>query len=305
LEVPLGFLVGPGAMGRAGRRAGRRDGLWFSSRKELLQLLEMEEFVSDALEEGVPIARCVLPEEAHGGIPGGGIALEPPAPFGEVLEEEPGGSAHATGEMGEGGVGGDDEIAAGEDGGGIEEIPGLVDLVLDVDEAVSEGAGVELLGAGSLLEGEEGDVGAEGEGREGFEGKGSPASGGGFVGRVSLPGDGDEGPGCLGEALLPVLESLGSGVDVGVCVEGVVGADAEEPRKGEEGKPGARVIGVGLVGMEGVGIDGGGAEDAVELALGGESNGDALALEGQDVAHELEGVAEALFADEEEGLMGV
>ena len=128
-----------------------RSCLLFGRCEERLNLLDVEEFVSDVVEEGGPIAWSALAEDPQGGVPGRGIALESPAPFGEVLEEEPGGPAHASGEMGEGGVGGENEIATGEDRGGIEEIPGLIDLALDVEEAMAEGAGGELLGAESLL----------------------------------------------------------------------------------------------------------------------------------------------------------
>jgi hypothetical protein len=167
---------------------------------QTLQLAESEQVVAEAGEELVPVAWCGLPAEAEGWIPGGGFAVEAPAPFGLVLEEEPGGAAESTGEVGEGGVGGENEIAAEKDGGDVEEVPGGIDQILGGEEAMAEGTGGELLGAVSLLEGEEGGGCALGEDGEGFEGEGASSAGGGFVGGVSLPVKGEEWPGCVGEA---------------------------------------------------------------------------------------------------------
>jgi hypothetical protein len=64
--------------------------------------------------------------------------------------------------------------------------------------------------------------GERGEGREGFEGQGAAAGGGGFVGGISLPADGDKGSWNVGEALLPVAESLGEAL----VAEGLAGEGA-------------------------------------------------------------------------------
>ena len=50
------------------------------------------------------------------------------------------------------GVAGDDQIAVGDDGSGLQEIPGVIDLILAANETLLEGAGFQLLTAKSLLE---------------------------------------------------------------------------------------------------------------------------------------------------------
>jgi hypothetical protein len=71
--------------------------------------------------------------------------------------------------------------------------------------------------------------GERGEGREGFEGQGAAAGGGGFVGGISLPADGDKGSWNVGEALLPVAESLGEAL----VAEGLAGGKGPGSFSGE------------------------------------------------------------------------
>ena len=77
----------------------------------------------DPLDDFVPIAIFTLAEQSHGGIPEGGIAFQSPTLFRDFLEEKPGGFAHATCEMSDSGITGDNEVAVGDDGRGFEEIP--------------------------------------------------------------------------------------------------------------------------------------------------------------------------------------
>ena len=43
----------------------------------------------DFLEDILPIARLLLAEEAHGGVPGAVAAIEEPAPIGDVRKRDP------------------------------------------------------------------------------------------------------------------------------------------------------------------------------------------------------------------------
>ena len=54
------------------------------------------------------------------------------------------------------GVAGDDQIAVGDDGNGLQEIPGFIDLILATDETFLEGTGIQLFAPKALLEREQG-----------------------------------------------------------------------------------------------------------------------------------------------------
>ena len=57
-----------------------------------------------------------LPVETHGGVPGSCLAVELPAPVGDQGQGEPGRDAKSAGQMGNAGVGADDEVEALHDG---------------------------------------------------------------------------------------------------------------------------------------------------------------------------------------------
>ena len=54
--------------------------------------------------------------------------------------------------MSHGGVGGDNQIAVGDDRSGVQKVPGFIDLLLAADKTVFEGAGLQLLTAKPFLE---------------------------------------------------------------------------------------------------------------------------------------------------------
>lgn len=59
-------------------------------------------------EDAGPVAGEALAEEADGGVPGGIVAVEEPAPVGDVVQAYPGWYAHGAGEVSDGCVAGDD-----------------------------------------------------------------------------------------------------------------------------------------------------------------------------------------------------
>ena len=80
------------------------------------------------------------------------------------MEQQPGGLAHSPCEVCHRGVAGDDQIAVGDNGSGLQEIPGVIDLILATYKPILEGAGLQLLAAKSLLEREQGCVDLGGNG---------------------------------------------------------------------------------------------------------------------------------------------
>ena len=54
--------------------------------------------------------------------------------------------------MSQRGVAGDDQIAVGDDGSGLQKIPGGIGLILAADETILEGTAFELLAAIPFLE---------------------------------------------------------------------------------------------------------------------------------------------------------
>ena len=69
-----------------------------------------------------PVVGFVLPEEFHGWVPGRVGAIEEPAEIGDEREENPDAAGQCAGEMGDGGVDGDEQIKLVDDGGGVGEI---------------------------------------------------------------------------------------------------------------------------------------------------------------------------------------
>ena len=68
------------------------------------------------------------------------------------MEQEPGGLAHSSCQVSHRGVGGDYKIAVGDDGSGLKEIPGVIDLILKTNKTIFEGTCFQLLTAKALLE---------------------------------------------------------------------------------------------------------------------------------------------------------
>ena len=91
------------------------------------------EFGEDALDENGPVVGAGLAEEADWRVPGGVWAVLHPAPVGLPGQEEPEGFAHGCGEVGDGGVGREDEVEGLEDGGGVGEVAVLGAGVRQVD----------------------------------------------------------------------------------------------------------------------------------------------------------------------------
>ncbi len=70
------------------------------------------------------------------------------------MEQQPSCPAHSSCQVSHRGVAGDNQIAVGNDGCGLQEIPSAIDLILATDELILEGAGIQLFAAKALLEGE-------------------------------------------------------------------------------------------------------------------------------------------------------
>ena len=70
------------------------------------------------------------------------------------MEQQPGGFAHSSCQVCHRGVAGDDQIAVGNDGSCLQEIPSVIDLILRADEMILERTGFHLLTSKALLEGE-------------------------------------------------------------------------------------------------------------------------------------------------------
>ena len=87
-----------------------------------------------------------------------------------VMPQRQSGTVVSSSQVGNGGVAGDDEITVGDDGRRLHEILGPVDFFLTIDKAMAEGAIRQLLGAVSLLQGEQADGGLLGDGGKGFQG---------------------------------------------------------------------------------------------------------------------------------------
>ena len=143
-----------------------------------------------------------------------------------------------------------------------------------------------------------------GEGREGFEGEGAAAQRGLLRLRIALPGDCHQGPGRLGQPRPPALNSPGIGLQMGVAVDGRLRGHPEHPRQGEQRQPGPVPVLGGLRGAEGIGVEAGAAEQAMQLRLGAEAHGQAGPAQGQQIAGELKGVAQALFGHQQQLLAG-
>ena len=141
------------------------------------------------LEDAGPVAEGGLAEEAHGGIPGGAVAGERPAPVGDVGEGEPDGDAEGAGEVADAGVGADDEVEVLHHGGGVEEsAAGSIEVVAErLDCEVGQGG--ELIVAVAFLEADERDAGRFGDGGEGGEREAAAAVA--LVELAALPGDAD------------------------------------------------------------------------------------------------------------------
>ena len=65
----------------------------------------------DSADRVGPLAGDALAEEDHAGIPGRIRAIQQPAEIGDSRNQLPDGFAHRAGEMGDGGVDGDDQIS--------------------------------------------------------------------------------------------------------------------------------------------------------------------------------------------------
>jgi hypothetical protein len=86
----------------------------------------------DGGDDGGPVAERRLAEQAHGGVPGAGLAGQPPAVFGAEGQHGPDRQRERAGEVAKGGVDGDGQVHAGGDGRGVGEafqIAAMVDEV--------------------------------------------------------------------------------------------------------------------------------------------------------------------------------
>ena len=91
------------------------------------------------LDHLAPVARPLLAEETHGGIPKGAVALLAPAPVAGVVEQQPGGRAQAAGQVHQGAVSADHQVAGQGDGAGFHKIPAAIDHRLAGHEQLLDG----------------------------------------------------------------------------------------------------------------------------------------------------------------------
>jgi len=106
------------------------------------------------------------------------LAILHPAPVGLPGEEEPEGFAHGSGEVGDGGVGGEDEVEMLEDGGGVGEVAIVGAGVQKGNRRADFGWNLlDFAGGGAFLEGDPVDLGDLEEREEGMEGGGAFAVG--------------------------------------------------------------------------------------------------------------------------------
>ena len=102
-----------------------------------------------------PIAQVGLAEEAHAGIPAGAVALDGPAPVGDVGQGEPDGDAEGAGEVADAGIGTDHEVEVLHDGSRIHEgAAGAVEVVAEGHD-FEIGEAVELIVAVAFLQADE------------------------------------------------------------------------------------------------------------------------------------------------------
>ena len=68
------------------------------------------------------VARVILPEQAHGRIPGAVVAVEQPAPIGQTGQHDPGRAPERAREMGDAGAYCNDEVEAGDERRGLDKV---------------------------------------------------------------------------------------------------------------------------------------------------------------------------------------
>jgi len=80
------------------------------------------QFTGNPIEKFWPVARAGLAEETRLGIPGRGWKVLHPAPVGLPGKKKPEGLAEGSGEVGDDGVCGDDQVQVMDEGGGAGQI---------------------------------------------------------------------------------------------------------------------------------------------------------------------------------------
>jgi hypothetical protein len=144
--------------------------------------------VGNAIDELGPVVGAGLAPETSGGIPGGEGGFLHPAPVGLPGEKQPEGFAQGAGEVGDGSVGGEDEVELGDGRGGVGEV---VVAGAGIDGAQVGRLLLKLNGGGAFLERDPADAGEFEEGKKRLEGGGALAVGtvAGIAGPVEADGE--------------------------------------------------------------------------------------------------------------------
>ena len=87
------------------------------------------------------------------------------------MQQKPSGFPHPTCQVGHGSVIGDHQIAIGDDGGALQEIPAVTHLILTLDKTMLERTAFQLLTAKALLERQQGCWPLGSDRRESFQAK--------------------------------------------------------------------------------------------------------------------------------------
>ena len=280
-DVRVEEVKNPTACRPAASRAGRLS-------RHALQLFFHP---SDGL---LPVPEPPLPEEAHGGVPGGVLPLLHPPPVGDEGQQRPDRPAHRPGEVGGGGVHRDEKVQALQDrcGGGK-----ILQLAAQILDPVPEAEAGDLPASLPRLEAEEADPLR-------VEQRGEPPEGDGPVPVVGVGGvpRPDEAHFEAGDLRDPAADRgrVRRGAQVGDL--GGDGLPRGSVQKGKAHQGGVKVErGEGLP-LRADGPDpGGGGQERLQAGLAFEDHLCAQPGDPLRVADELEGVADPLLDVEQNG----
>ena len=124
------------------------------------------------------------------------------------------------------GVTGNDQIAVGDDGCRLQEIPGFIHLRLAANKAILKRAGFQLLTTKTFLKGQQGGVGILGYWGKGLEQQGATLGVCYFMLWIALPVNSDDRPLLNSKDFSPLAPELISGFDLGLSNDWIAWAYA-------------------------------------------------------------------------------